>query len=1194
MDHNRRGPVIYRFIALILLILLAPSVARADCVSPAGTAGKVVFDDTTASMQYCNGAAWVKFPKFDPPSGWLQLAAGNSWNTPYACGITNDGDAWCWGDDTYGRLGNGAGTTGMQLTPTLVAGGYKWKQISVSDDYACGLRTDNVAMCWGGAGAGGLGNGTWNPDQPAPVLVSGGYTWSMISAGGSHACGIRPDGVAMCWGSDGNGKLGNGAGGSVNAPGVVSGGYTWSHIEAGDSVTCGVTTTGTGYCWGQAADGRLGNGTTTPDMQTPSAVSGGHTWQTISTGAYAHTCGLTTGGDAYCWGTAGDGRLGNGTWTPDVNTPSLVSGGHEFQFVDVGSEQTCALTTANVGYCWGNDGWGRTGTGGTFNIPTLLQGGHSWASLSSGGSNGCGVRTDGQGMCWGRADTGALGNGTTSPDQSAPVFVGVTDASCTLGTLSTTTAYDNLNISDITFGNGLFAVVEGTNDPSVSGVWTSPDGMTWTRRHAYTEPLARIAYGNGVFVGIQSWWNSNVVRSTDGITWTDHAGATPFAPWNDLTFGNGTFVAVTEDTANRAMTSPDGITWTARTIPGSEQWNAVAYGNGRFVAVAINWDCTTCAAVSTDNGATWTTNAGFGGNYADITFAKGLFVGIRAVGEIATSPDGVTWTARATGITDDLEAITYGNGRFLVASSGGNFLTSTDGITWTVIPGTPANAWGGMAYGNGKFVAASWGDWGNDDTQRVAAIPCLGECVNPTEPAGSILYNDTRRVMQWCDGTSWHAMGPDNPGGASGGCSNPSGGAGKMILNADYFTMQYCDGGTWRSVGKVCEPHECGLVHHWKLDETTVTAGSTIVDSIGGANGTVTGTLNSVPGKNGSAILLNADNEFIGNIGTLDALTNKTQFTLSAWVKRNSAGSRMAIGDYSTTTAASAYLGTFDDGMMYWGVGNSGTGIDDEASYANNDTNWHMMTLVYNGTLSGNSNRLRIYLDGVNIGSPTYGGTIPATSYASGLPFFIGTYGTPIYSRGTIDDVRIYNRPLSATDVAALYAATSDPCTASSPVIGSVCADGSVYAGLSPDGNVKMYTTTASSASDYSWNNTSGNTDTMADCTTVPPGAQSTCQTGEANTALLAALGDSGAPYAAATYCNDLVAHGQNDWYLPAADELKVLYDNRTAIGGYANAYHWSSSEHNSSNARILIHGGAGTHTFAAKFQLYRVRCVRK
>ena len=171
------------------------------------------------------------------------------------------------------------------------------------------------------------------------------------------------------------------------------------------------------------------------------------------------------------------------------------------------------------------------------------------------------------------------------------------------------------------------------------------------------------------------------------------------------------------------------------------------------------------------------------------------------------------------------------------------------------------------------------------------------------------------------------------------------------------------------------------------------------------------------------------------------------------------------------------------------------------------------------------------------------------------------------------------------------------------PNIGDVCTDGSVYAGLSPDGNVAMYTTPADAPGTYTWNDGSSNwVDTaMVNCTNGTPGSATSCRTGEANTALLVGLSGSGspAPYEAAEYCDSLSAHGQTDWYLPAQDELDVLYDNHAAIGGFNAAgsfpagWYWSSSERATSDARAQRFSD-GSQDYVAKRNGIAVRCVRR
>ena len=172
--------------------------------------------------------------------------------------------------------------------------------------------------------------------------------------------------------------------------------------------------------------------------------------------------------------------------------------------------------------------------------------------------------------------------------------------------------------------------------------------------------------------------------------------------------------------------------------------------------------------------------------------------------------------------------------------------------------------------------------------------------------------------------------------------------------------------------------------------------------------------------------------------------------------------------------------------------------------------------------------------------------------------------------------------------------------------VGNTCADGSIYAGLSPNGNVPMYTTPADAPSGYSWNDgTTNYLDTaMANCTDNPDYLLGTCQTGEANTAFLAGLNGSGspAPYAAAEYCYGLSAHGYDDWYLPAIAELNVLFDNKNTgdlngtfdeTGGGASNY-WSSSEQASGAAFGRRFNSTSILFYSKDYSFMSVRCVRK
>ncbi|PQO21998.1 hypothetical protein C2I36_15330 [Rhodobacteraceae bacterium WD3A24] len=175
--------------------------------------------------------------------------------------------------------------------------------------------------------------------------------------------------------------------------------------------------------------------------------------------------------------------------------------------------------------------------------------------------------------------------------------------------------------------------------------------------------------------------------------------------------------------------------------------------------------------------------------------------------------------------------------------------------------------------------------------------------------------------------------------------------------------------------------------------------------------------------------------------------------------------------------------------------------------------------------------------------------------------------------------------------------------------IGDICSDGSIYAGLSPDGNVAMY---AASSDDgvYPWNNGNNLNYTST--------SQTSTATGETNTENIIVTDANSAAagiqqHQAAQLCADKFAHGRSDWYLPAIDELVVLYDNLVdqdgdnnpggplgstfnfdTSGTWPDGYYWSSTETNTDNASSFRMAAFGTDGSYNKYNGLAIRCVRK
>src|SRR2546426_265740 len=141
-----------------------------------------------------------------------------------------------------------------------------------------------------------------------------------ISSGGSHTCGVTTSGAAYCWGSNSSGQLGgppsaacsidyygNGVPCSV-IPLAVAGGLTFAAVSAGNVHTCGVTTGGAAYCWGDNTQGQLGNGSTA-SSGTPVPVAGTPTFAAGGPRQF-FPCGVDASGGPNRWGVCGRWALG--------------------------------------------------------------------------------------------------------------------------------------------------------------------------------------------------------------------------------------------------------------------------------------------------------------------------------------------------------------------------------------------------------------------------------------------------------------------------------------------------------------------------------------------------------------------------------------------------------------------------------------------------------------------------------------------------------------------------------------------------------------------------------------------------------------------------------------------------------------------------------------------------------------------
>jgi alpha-tubulin suppressor-like RCC1 family protein len=247
------------------------------------------------------------------------VSAGSS----HTCGVAEDGTAYCWGfAQPYGQLGDGTNTS-LRTTPWPVKTELKFASISAGPYASCGITTSNQAYCWGPNSWGWLGDGT-TTDSYVPVAVAGGLSFQSVSVGAWFACGLTTDGRAYCWGDNQNGRLGDGTHRARTTPTAVVGGLTFVSLTAALDHACALTANGQAYCWGAPGFGHLGNGGSTNAYPAPTPVAGGLTFRSLDTSEY-HTCGVTVDGTGYCWGLNSEYELGDGTETNRL-TPTGVVG----------------------------------------------------------------------------------------------------------------------------------------------------------------------------------------------------------------------------------------------------------------------------------------------------------------------------------------------------------------------------------------------------------------------------------------------------------------------------------------------------------------------------------------------------------------------------------------------------------------------------------------------------------------------------------------------------------------------------------------------------------------------------------------------------------------------------------------------------------------------------------------------------
>lgn len=316
---------------------------------------------TVARQMQCwgrvNGNAVQAIPTsvtFTPPTTVNTVATGER----HTCMTTPSGLAYCTGTNDEGELGDGSFVTSASYMPVAPGVVTNWSMIAAGSLHSCAMPRYTgagtvVPWCWGFNASGQLGDGTTTTSNTPvavtlPALVTEIDSTSLV-VGAAHSCAIVSksthafivSGNVLCWGSNGYGQLGTVAPGDSstafsNVAVLSDSGQVYSSLTAGEYHTCGVTQGLLARCWGRNNAGQLGSGTASVKSTTAVSVGGLGSWRSLAAGEL-FTCGVTGtagsgttigAGELWCWGDNEYGQIGQRTASPNgtVLGPTRVKG----------------------------------------------------------------------------------------------------------------------------------------------------------------------------------------------------------------------------------------------------------------------------------------------------------------------------------------------------------------------------------------------------------------------------------------------------------------------------------------------------------------------------------------------------------------------------------------------------------------------------------------------------------------------------------------------------------------------------------------------------------------------------------------------------------------------------------------------------------------------------------------------------
>jgi hypothetical protein len=252
-----------------------------------------------------------------------------------------------------------------------------------------------------------------------------------------------------------------------------------------------------------------------------------------------------------------------------------------------------------------------------------------------------------------------------------------------------------------------------------------------------------------------------------GLTWVSrNAGVFGNRLWSVASSGS-LRVAIGDSVVTRSVNGTTGWTNTGTTFGfiGRE----IVWYNNLFIVAGFDSGFQGAIATSPD-GITWTTRLSGVDQITTLALAGDLLIACGLNGTIFTSADGISWTSRSSGTAVALRTATKGNSIYVIPGNSGTILTSSDGITWTSqSTGTSVNLWQAVWTGtqfivvgdNSTVLTSASGTFWNSTQigSGVGSLLSVAYSGNEVVAVGPVQFSQTR-IFRTTDQISWATITP--------------------------------------------------------------------------------------------------------------------------------------------------------------------------------------------------------------------------------------------------------------------------------------------------------------------------------------------------------------------------------------------------------------------------------------------------